>query len=508
VGKRLPKHPQTGCRFGQLDGEWAIDPARLEPLAAVVMAEIDRQGLKALAEASASEAEHAPEPVTLDTDTGIARASLSGVLTKYPTSVSAVTGGTAMLPLARAVRQAAADPRVKAMWVEGDSPGGTVLGTPELYAAFRAFASAGKPLRFHATGEANSGAFWLALAADRITADPAATVGSVGGVMRLSDVSEQAKRAGVAVEYVATGERKAIGAPGKPVTDADRAEVRRYLDDMVRPFIAALDERRPGLSPEVRADVLKAGVYEASTAARIGLIDGVAFADDAYAAFCQQVKDGTAGQHRGRSGGASSTTHPPAAGSELPMALTNDELAQARKIPGLENATADTAIGVVLAAAVQATAQARDTVAGLTNEVADLKKKLPQPADPALAAGHVDLAVAKIEHLRDAGRCLPAQCEALVAALRPDGKADPAAFAPGRGVVIPAEAVANAFALNAPKLPLGSQTSDQRVNVTAPPKIEAGGGAKQDDAALLAEGQAAAAAYQKQQLDARGIRVA
>lgn len=123
-------------------------------------------------------------------------------------------------------------------------------------------------------------------------------------------------------------------------------------------------------------------------------------------------------------------------------------------------------------------AELRASAQASADEIASLKAKLPRTIDPALASGHLDLACERVGVLRDKGQCLPAQADALIAAIKPEGKANLSLVSADGTVMVPLTAVAGAFALNKPA-PFEAKSGLQVVDRQTP-------GAEQD-AALSAE---------------------
>ena len=81
---------------------------------------------------------------------------------------------------ARRIREVAADPNVKALVLRVNSPGGSAYGSELVRDQLRLMREAGKPAVVSMGDVAASGGYWIAMAADRIVADPATITGSIG----------------------------------------------------------------------------------------------------------------------------------------------------------------------------------------------------------------------------------------------------------------------------------------------------------------------------------------
>lgn len=175
-----------------------------------------------------------------------------------------------------------ADPDVKAVLFELDSPGGEVAGNFELARAMAAGAQAsGKPVWSHANEGAYSAAYSLASATQRVVVPQAGGVGSIGVVMAHLDQSQRDAKQGVVWSFIYAGEYKVDGNSHQPLSDGAReragAEVARLYDM----FVGAVAQSR-SIDAQVVRDT-KAGLLSAGDAKAIGLVDDVASFDETLA---------------------------------------------------------------------------------------------------------------------------------------------------------------------------------------------------------------------------------
>src|SRR5690606_16232793 len=126
-------------------------------------------------------------------------------------------------------------------------------------------------------GTATSAAYALATAAGHIAAPPSAQIGSIGVLRPLVDASRQAEMFGLKFTLVASGARKADGAPEVPTSDEAIAEAQRQVNELAEMFFALVAEHRGVSADEVRA--LEAGIVHGAEAKRRGLIDEVTTLD-------------------------------------------------------------------------------------------------------------------------------------------------------------------------------------------------------------------------------------
>jgi len=296
----------TGCRPEQLFGLWMMEPTVLEryleqanrvDLVALAKerieagVDLDWVMAEALGEEPRQDGGQTPQrPYKVD-PSGIATIRISGPTTKYPTSFQSIFGGTSTVMVQRALREAAADPEVKAVMLHvEDAPGGTVAGSVEMYNAIREFAKA-KPIESHVTDMGCSASYLYSAACDRVTANHTAHVGSIGVRAALVDTSKSFQQAGARVIPITTGKFKAIGMPGVEITPEQEAEYQKHIDQLGDMFIGQVATARKIDPAALRA--MEARVYMAPEAKAKGLIDDVCAYEAARNAFAGRIDKDT-----------------------------------------------------------------------------------------------------------------------------------------------------------------------------------------------------------------------
>jgi signal peptide peptidase SppA len=196
-------------------------------------------------------AKPAPVPDLLTVENGVGIVSIVGVLMKRPDFFSRLLlGGTDMEDIEAALIAARDRADVQAVFLDVDSPGGTVNGTPEL-AALVADVSKAKYTYAFTDGQMCSAAYWIASQADAIFATPSARVGSIGVLLPVLDESEAFKQAGLKVELFAAGKFKSIGVEGTTLTDEQRTWIQAQVDETYGDFKAAVLARGRRITPDV-----------------------------------------------------------------------------------------------------------------------------------------------------------------------------------------------------------------------------------------------------------------
>jgi len=132
------------------------------------------------------------------------------------------------------------NPMVKAVVIRINSPGGVVAPTQELHAALTRLREAGKPVVASLGSIAASGGYYVAVAADKIYANPGTLTGSIGVIMRLANLDGLLKKVGVDFVVVKAGQLKDIGNFARAMTPEERRVLQVMLDDVHAQFIDAV----------------------------------------------------------------------------------------------------------------------------------------------------------------------------------------------------------------------------------------------------------------------------
>jgi len=189
--------------------------------------------------------------------------------------LSDISGGTSTEKFADSFRQAVADPAIKAIVLEVDSPGGQVDGVPELADEIAA-ARGQKKIIAVANTQMASAAYWLASQADEVVATPSATIGSVGVLWPHTEISEAQKQAGIKTTLITAGKYKAEGSPLEPLTTEARTHMQSMVDAAHDQFIKAVARGRRTSQAAVREGFGEGRVFDARTSVKMGLADRMA----------------------------------------------------------------------------------------------------------------------------------------------------------------------------------------------------------------------------------------
>jgi protease IV len=175
----------------------------------------------------------------------------------------------------------AEDPLVKAIVVRIDSPGGGVAPSQEIYNAVKRVRKEKNKTVIASMGTvAASGGYYIAVATDRILANPGSLTGSIGVIMQLANCQELLEKIGVKNVVVKSGKFKDIGSPFRPMQDEDRKLLQVVMNDVHRQFIEAVAEGRSLDLAEVE-QLADGRVFTGQQAKSILLVDDIGDLHDA-----------------------------------------------------------------------------------------------------------------------------------------------------------------------------------------------------------------------------------
>lgn len=217
---------------------------------------------------------------------GVAIIPIHGLLVnRLSWSYSFVTGYNFI----RSQRQAAlADPDVKMIVYDVNSPGGVTSGCAELCDEMYESRSE-KPSLAVVDANCYSAAYFLASACDRIVVTPSGGVGNVGCFSMHVDYSKMLTDEGLTITFIEAPQdgEKTDGHPYKPLSARALASIQRDIDYHYGLFVSAVARNRDLSEDDVRAT--KAGCFLPPEAVENGLIDGVETPAEAVANFFNEI---------------------------------------------------------------------------------------------------------------------------------------------------------------------------------------------------------------------------
>jgi protease-4 len=167
------------------------------------------------------------------------------------------------------IKQADQEKSIKAIILEIDSPGGTVVASEEIA---RAVKQAKKPVVSYIRETGASGAYWIASASDKIVANPLSITGSIGVYSGYLEFSGLFDKYGVTYVDLKSGKYKDTGTPFKELSDDERKILENKLKIIHSIFISDVAKNR-NLTLDM-TQKLSTGIYYLGLEAyEFGLVD-------------------------------------------------------------------------------------------------------------------------------------------------------------------------------------------------------------------------------------------
>lgn len=177
----------------------------------------------------------------------------------------------------RYLKDFADDERVEAVVMRLDSPGGAVAPSQEIYEAIKSYE---KPVVASMASVAASGAFYIAVGADKVFANPGTLTGSIGVIMEFANLSKLYEWAKIDRYSVKTGRFKDVGADYRGMDPEERELLQRLIDNVLLQFKQAVIENR-NLSMADLDKVADGRIFSGAQAKELQLIDELGTIQDA-----------------------------------------------------------------------------------------------------------------------------------------------------------------------------------------------------------------------------------
>jgi len=160
-----------------------------------------------------------------------------------------------------------------------DSPGGAVAPSVEIAMAVKRLKSK-KPIIAYAAGIMASGSYYASIWADKIVANPAATIGSIGVIMEGVNLHSLLNKIGVAPQVIKAGKYKEIGTPFREWTETEKEMIKEHILDIYQMFVNDVAKARH-LDLKDLDKFAEAKIFIAKKAKDVGLIDEIGSIQDA-----------------------------------------------------------------------------------------------------------------------------------------------------------------------------------------------------------------------------------
>jgi protease-4 len=208
---------------------------------------------------------------------------IRGIISDAPKEQFFRTKPSMVQELVSQLRRAEKDPKIKAVLLKIDSPGGSVIASDILYTETAAFKKrTGAKIIVIMMGIAASGGYYISLPADYIMAHPGTVTGSIGVVFFRPQVYGLMGKIGLGMEVNKSGRNKDMGSPFRKSTAEEEKILQRLTDQLAGQFLDKVALHRK-LDSNTVSEISTARIYLADEALDLGLIDKIGHINDAIA---------------------------------------------------------------------------------------------------------------------------------------------------------------------------------------------------------------------------------
>ncbi|VEI80753.1 protease [Campylobacter jejuni] len=165
------------------------------------------------------------------------------------------------------------DSNIKGVLFVIDSPGGAFAPSMELALAIKDL-KIKKPVLVYASGTMASGSYLAGVGANKILANPASFIGSIGVIMQGADLSGLANKLGIKEQTIQAGEFKSAGTFSRAWNENERNFLQGLIDQSYDLFTGFVAKER-ALDLNKKDQWANARVFLAAKAKELGLIDGL-----------------------------------------------------------------------------------------------------------------------------------------------------------------------------------------------------------------------------------------
>ncbi|EJA8766036.1 signal peptide peptidase SppA [Campylobacter jejuni] len=163
------------------------------------------------------------------------------------------------------------DSNIKGVLFVVDSPGGAFAPSMELALAIKDL-KIKKPVLVYASGTMASGSYLAGVGANKILANPASFIGSIGVIMQGADLSGLANKLGIKEQTIQAGEFKSAGTFARAWNENERNFLQGLIDQSYDLFTGFIAKER-ALDLNKKDQWANARVFLAAKAKELGLID-------------------------------------------------------------------------------------------------------------------------------------------------------------------------------------------------------------------------------------------
>jgi protease-4 len=182
--------------------------------------------------------------------------------------------------IVKALRKANKDPKVKAIVLRVDSPGGSAIASDQIW---REVVTIEKPFIASMGDVAASGGYYISMGADKIFVEPGTITGSIGVVGGKLAIGGLFEKVGITTDVVSIGKNNGIFSTEAPFSPSERKAITKLMEETYEQFTTKAAEGRK-MKIETVKELAQGKIYTGRQAKQNGLADELGTLRDAIAA--------------------------------------------------------------------------------------------------------------------------------------------------------------------------------------------------------------------------------
>lgn len=161
---------------------------------------------------------------------------------------------------------------IKGFVLRIESPGGSVAAVQEIYEELLNQERKGKRIVASMANVAASGGYYVALASQKIYANPGTLTGSIGVIINVINFQDLMQNWGIELKSITSGPYKDTGSLARKMTPEEEALLKELVNNVHNQFVQAVRERRR-LPEEALKNLTDGRILTGSQAYEAGLVD-------------------------------------------------------------------------------------------------------------------------------------------------------------------------------------------------------------------------------------------
>ncbi|MFM2201202.1 MAG: hypothetical protein RL040_402 [Bacteroidota bacterium] len=189
--------------------------------------------------------------------------------------------------IAKALKQAREDEKVKAIVLRVNSPGGSALASDVIWRETELIKQSGKPFYVSMGDYAASGGYYIACSADKIYANANTITGSIGVFGVIPNLQKFLdEKLGITFDRYETNPHADLVSAFKPLDEAEMKAMQTMIGEIYNDFTAKVSKGRKMTQAQVDS-IGQGRVWSGEDAKQIGLVDEIGDLDDCVKAAAQ-----------------------------------------------------------------------------------------------------------------------------------------------------------------------------------------------------------------------------